>query len=268
MRKIIFAVLLLLISCPGFSQNFDIEDGELLEDSKERVVYEDSHFRTKSFTCVRGDEVVFSSCITTIALRHWDSEICDHIVDGKLKGRCVYRVALISSDVEVCKRIEDEEEIQKCVLRVAVKSSNAKGCHLIEDEKEIQRCVFKIATRTLEPKACGEIGDKEGRKSCVTRVAAKSKKIGYCFHAGSLSGSVGCIGYFLNREYQKIEGGVIVVVFLLLILFISVCIDFFLLSRIFSSTKKVSLSWGRVSLVFVGILIFLVWYFFNFLFGF
>jgi hypothetical protein len=101
---------------------------------------------------------------------------CMNLEDQDMRNGCITSIAVKSSNLDLCQEIDDAEKLSYCKSRVyhkiAIENNNINNCSLIEDSFWSKSCLNTIVdNNNFEKSLCDEINDFEDAKACENRVS-------------------------------------------------------------------------------------------------
>jgi hypothetical protein len=99
-----------------------------------------------------------------------------NLEDQDMRNGCITSIAVKSSNLDLCQEIDDAEKLSYCKSRVyhkiAIENNNINNCSLIEDSFWSKSCLNTIVdNNNFEKSLCDEINDFEDAKACENRVS-------------------------------------------------------------------------------------------------
>ena len=139
-----------------------------------------------------------SYCITLIAEKSKDPQLCRTIAEETWHDTCLSSLALSLNETPLCRDLQNPAARDDCHDSLAKLRNTTDTCMFIVDPVKRDQCVSKRAISTFDSNGCFLIRDPFMRDGCYDRIARYTGKIRICDNI-----QIEQIRYFCKRSFQN-----------------------------------------------------------------
>jgi hypothetical protein len=121
-----------------------------------------------------------SYCLTSIAEKNQDIEVCKSIEDKRMHDICLKNLALNMSNSAICRQVIVDDARDDCYSELSKSTNQTELCYFIVDIRKRDICIAARAIKLTDSNYCYNIKDLTIKSICYLRIAQKSGKEKVC----------------------------------------------------------------------------------------